>query len=99
MSGAKNFDVRKVAALARLELEPSEEEQIRQDMENIVSYIGQLSALDVKGVEPMAHVFPVKNVYRKDEPGESFPRDKMLANAPETVEGELLKVHQVLDSP
>ena len=99
MSGAKNFDVRKVAALARLELEPSEEEQIRQDMENIVSYIGQLSALDVKGVEPMAHVFPVKKVYRKDEPGETFPRDKMLANEPETVEGELLKVHQVLDSP
>lgn len=98
MSESGNFDVAKVAALARLEIDPSEEEQIHQDMENILVYIGKLSELDVEGVEPMAHVLPIKNICREDEVGDSFPRETMLANAPDTVEGELIKVHQVVDS-
>ena len=38
--------------------------------------------LDTDGVEPMSHVFPVKNVLRADEVQPSFPREELLKNAP-----------------
>ena len=41
-----------------------------------------LSALDVDDIEPMSHVFPVKNVMRPDTAEPSFPQEELLKNAP-----------------
>ena len=96
MSKKNKFDVAKIALLARLDLKKEEEELLHKDMEGIVGYIDMLSELDVEGVEPTAHAVPLTNVYRDDIAEESFPRDAMLANAPDLVDDELIKVHQVL---
>ena len=98
MSDKNSFDVAKVALLARLDLNDKEREILHKDMEGIVEYIDMLSELDVDGVEPTAHAVPLTNVYREDICKESFPQEAMLANAPETVDDELIKVHQVIDS-
>ena len=55
-----------------------------------------LSELDVTGIEPTAHAVPRSNVLRDDVRGTPLGRDAMLANAPDTVDGELIKVPQVL---
>ena len=96
MSDKNQFDVAKIALLARLDLKKEEEELLHKDMEGIVGYIDMLSELDVEGVEPTAHAVPLTNVCRDDITEDSFPRDAMLANAPDTVDEELIKVHQVL---
>jgi aspartyl-tRNA(Asn)/glutamyl-tRNA(Gln) amidotransferase subunit C len=96
MSDKNQFDVAKIALLARLDLTKEEEESLHKDMEGIVGYIDMLSELDVEGVEPTAHAVPLTNVCRDDVAKESFSRDAMLANAPDTVDEELIKVHQVL---
>jgi aspartyl-tRNA(Asn)/glutamyl-tRNA(Gln) amidotransferase subunit C len=91
-----DIDVAYVAELARLELDSSEKERFQKDMESILGYIEQLNELDVTGIEPTAHAAPMTNVWREDKAGETFPRDKMLGNAPATVDEELVKVPQVL---
>lgn len=48
------------------------------------------------GIEPTAHAVPRSNVLRDDVRGTPLGRDAMLANAPDTVDGELIKVPQVL---
>ena len=98
MSDKTQFDVAKIAQLARLELKKDEAEQLHKDMEGIVGYIDMLSELDVEGVEPTAHAVPLTNVCREDVETESFPREAMLENAPDLVDDELIKVHQVIDS-
>ena len=98
MNDKNQFDVAKVAVLARLDLKKDEEEQLHGDMEGIVGYINMLTELDVDGVEPTAHAVPLTNVCRDDVEEKSFPRDAMLANAPDLVDDELIKVHQVIDS-
>lgn len=35
-------------------------------MGRMLDYIDKLNELDTTGVEPMSHVFPVNNVFRKD---------------------------------
>lgn len=41
-----------------------------------------LNTLDTSGVEPLSHVFPVKNVLREDEVRPSMDRGELLKNAP-----------------
>lgn len=48
-----------------------------------MEYFNQLRALDVAGVEPMAHATPVQNVFREDEVRPGLDRDTVLKNAPE----------------
>ena len=98
MSDKNQFNVAKIAQLARLDLKKEEREQLHKDMEGIVEYIDMLSELDVEDVEPTAHAVPLINVYREDIEEGSFSRDAMLANAPDVVDDELIKVHQVVES-
>ncbi len=90
------IDVDYVARLARIELEPEKLDRLRRDMAAIVGYIDELKECDVTGIEPTAHAAKLCNVWREDVPGESYSREAMLANAPATVNGELIKVPQTL---
>ncbi len=95
MAGDK-IDIGYVAQLARLELPAEQAARLQTELENIVHYIDELREVDVTGVEPTAHAARLSNVWREDVSRESFPRDVMLANAPATVDGELIRVPQVL---
>ena len=90
------IDVKYVAELARIELSAEAVDKLQRDMQNIVAYIEQLSELDVSSIEPTAHAAALTNVVRRDEAQTSFPRETMLANAPAVLDGETVKVPQVL---
>ena len=62
---AKRMDVRYVANLARLDLTDAEVEQFQAQLDHIVEHFNQLRALDVEGVEPMAHATVIENVFRE----------------------------------
>lgn len=91
-----DIDISYVAQLARLELDDDAKQHFQTDLESIIGYIDLLSEVDVSGIEPTAHAAALTNVWREDVSGESVPRDEMLANAPQTVDDELIKVPQVL---
>ena len=95
MAGDK-IDIGYVAQLARLELPAGQAERLQGELESIVRYIDELKEVDVTGVEPTAHAARLFNVWREDAAAESLPRETMLANAPATVDGELIRVPQVL---
>ena len=90
------IDVGKVAELARLQLKPELKEKLQHEMEAIVGYVEMLSELNVDGIEPTAHAVERVNVIRDDVAELVFTREQMLANAPDTIDGELIRVPQVL---
>lgn len=77
----------RVALLARLELNEEEKELFSSQVGNIIEYVDKLNELDIDGVEPTAHVLPIKNVFREDELRPSLPREKVLRNAPRQSDG------------
>ena len=89
-------EVEHVARLARLELSDADKERMRRELDGILSYIDKLRALDTDGVEPTAYAVPMTNVMREDLPRPSFPRDEMLANAPDR-SGELFRVPKIIE--
>ena len=96
METNNSFDVTYVAELARIELNDADKAKLQQDMQAIVGYIEQLDEVDVTGIEPTAHAVTLTNVTREDRAGKSVPRETMLANAPATVDDDLIKVPQAL---
>lgn len=77
-----------VGILAKLKLSQEERADAKADMQKMLDYIDKLNELDTSGVEPMSHVFPVKNVFREDEVTNKDNREQMLANAPEQKDGQ-----------
>ena len=72
-----------VARLARLRLNEDEVERMSGELSTILDHIEKINELDLEGVEPTSHVVDVENVLRPDEPRPSWPRERMLAEAPE----------------
>jgi aspartyl-tRNA(Asn)/glutamyl-tRNA(Gln) amidotransferase subunit C len=54
---------------------------------NILGYIEKLKEVDVSGVEPTAHAFPLVNVTRPDEVRPSLSQEEALRNAPAHANG------------
>ena len=82
-----DIDVKYVAHLARLSLSPDEEQKIGAQLGNILGYIEKLKEVDVTGVEPTAHAFPLVNVVRPDEVRPSISNEEALRNAPAKANG------------
>ena len=66
---------------------PEEEQKIGAQLGNILGYIEKLKEVDVTGVEPTAHAFPLVNVTRPDEVRPSISNEEALRNAPAQANG------------
>ncbi len=91
-------EVRRIAALARLELSPEEERVFQGQLSAILDYVRQLEELDVTGVEPMTHALASGDPapLREDEVRPSLPPDEALADAPAR-EGTCFKVPRIIE--
>ena len=76
-----------VSDLARIELTPHEKVSFAKDLNDVIAFADQLSALDVSEVEPLNQVFGSANRFRADVPVKSLERDDVLMNAPEGKDG------------
>ncbi len=72
--------VKHVANLAKIEVDEDEIQEFRRDFERIIEFFNRLDEID-PDVEPTYNVIPLKNIMRKDEPGQTLERDRVLANA------------------
>jgi aspartyl-tRNA(Asn)/glutamyl-tRNA(Gln) amidotransferase subunit C len=74
--------VRRVAHLARIAVAENELESLRGELNAILAFVEQLGEVDVKGVEPMTSVTPMKMKTREDEVTDGSIADAIIANAP-----------------
>ena len=76
-----------VARLARLELTEAEVERYSGELSNVLDWVETIGELgDLADVPPTSHVIEVENALRADEPRPSWPRDVMLAAAPDVAQ-------------
>ncbi len=92
-----SFDIKTIAALARVELTGEEEAAFQKDLDAILGYVEKMAELELDDVEPTARAVEMCNVYRDDVRGESLEREKVISNAPANVDEELFRVPVVID--
>lgn len=76
------IDIDYVANLARIALTDDEKERFAGQLGQVLEYIEKLNTVDVSGVEPTAHAFPLENVWRDDKAEPALPVEVALKNAP-----------------
>lgn len=80
-------ELKHIAHLARLEIDPKKEESLASQLSETASYIDILSKLDTKNVEPTFQTNHLKNVTRIDEIQESLTQTESLSQAQDTYNG------------
>lgn len=88
--------LQKMAHLARLELDPTEDEALLDSLNGVLTWMEQLNELDTTGVEPLTHISDGLNVLRDDVIANQLPRDQALANAPQH-DGQFFQVPKVIE--
>ncbi|MGY6634053.1 MAG: Asp-tRNA(Asn)/Glu-tRNA(Gln) amidotransferase subunit GatC [Alkalilacustris sp.] len=78
---------RKVAKLARIHVPTEDLPRLAQELSGILTFMEELNAVDVDGVEPMVSVTPMRLKRRTDAVTDGGVPDKVLANAPDAREG------------
>jgi aspartyl-tRNA(Asn)/glutamyl-tRNA(Gln) amidotransferase subunit C len=95
-------DVEYVAALANLQLSPTERGRMEKDLNAILDYIDMLSEIETSNVEPMAQVQSVSgnesasDPLRADELRPCLSRELALKNAPQN-DGSFFRVPKVIE--
>jgi aspartyl-tRNA(Asn)/glutamyl-tRNA(Gln) amidotransferase subunit C len=80
-------EVRHVAMLARIGLEPGDVEFYAEQLSGILEHIDRLKELDTEAIPPTAQVVEVANTLREDVPRPGLSQGEALANAPAAVDG------------
>ena len=92
----KREDIEHIAKLSMLNLSDEEITRYTKDMEQIVRFANKINDIDTSEIEESAFALDAKNVFRKDEVRESFDRDLLLSNAPNS-NGEAYSLPNVMD--
>ena len=79
-------DIESVAYLSRLELSDDEKDRFTGQINRLLDNFEKLQELDTTDVEPMSHVIPVSNVFRKDESRPSLPPEEVVSNGPQVAD-------------
>ena len=80
-------DAERVASLSMLTFDDMELEEIRRNLEAVLTHVEKLNSLDTADVEPTSYILEQQNVLRRDQAGPVWKRSEMLGNAPEREDG------------
>jgi aspartyl-tRNA(Asn)/glutamyl-tRNA(Gln) amidotransferase subunit C len=83
-------EVLHVASLARLALGEQEIEPMARELSAVLDHVATIAELDLSDVPPTTHVVEVTGHLRPDVPRPSWPRDQILAAAPDANEDGFL---------
>ena len=95
-AGIDAATVRRIAHLARVAVADDEVEHLRGEINAILSFVEQLSEVNVDGVEPMTSVTPMVMKKRADVVSDGDNADAVLKNAPNT-DGKYFLVPKVVE--
>jgi aspartyl-tRNA(Asn)/glutamyl-tRNA(Gln) amidotransferase subunit C len=90
-------DLERIARLARLELDASEQDLFARQVAGILEYAEQIQRVDTTDVEPTSHAPGSAGAMREDAVRPSLAREDALAAAPDAdLAAGLFKVPRVL---
>ena len=79
--------LRHIAKLARLEINPEKENYLAEQLSETAAYIDVLGKLDTKNVDPTYQTNHLKNVTRNDVVGKSLSQKDALSQAKNSYNG------------
>lgn len=92
----KREEIEHIANLSMLNLSEEDITKYTKDMEELVGFANKINAVDTGDLEESLFALDASNVFRKDEVRESFDRELLLSNAPNS-NGEAYSLPSMMD--
>lgn len=89
-------EVKHIAKLAKLDLNPAEISKFQKQLSNIIGFVDQLNKVDTAKALPTANVTGLSNIFRDDIVSSSLTQEQALINAKEKYKG-FFKVKAILE--
>ena len=83
-------EVKNIAYLARLAIDEADIEANTKSLNNILSLVDKLQAINTDGIEPLANPLDSTQRLRADEVTEQNDRENLISNAPQSEAGLFL---------
>ena len=80
-------DVRRLARLARIDLEAEESHAVLERLNRVLGLIDEMRRVDTQGIEPMSHAVDLSQRLRPDEIKEPERREAYQSVAPAVQDG------------
>ena len=90
--------IKNLADLSRLTFNPLETEEIKKDLQQMISFVEKLNEVNTSNVEPLLHMTEAVNIYREDVVQGSMEKAEALQNAP-LADNNYFKVPKVIKNP
>jgi aspartyl-tRNA(Asn)/glutamyl-tRNA(Gln) amidotransferase subunit C len=87
-----------LAQLSRLHFSDTEKQELKSDLQKMISFVEKLQELDTTGIEPAMHMGSTENALREDEVKGMISREEALLNAAVKDE-KFFKVPKVINPP
>jgi aspartyl-tRNA(Asn)/glutamyl-tRNA(Gln) amidotransferase subunit C len=94
--GLSAADVRRIAKLAKLQLDDAHVDDARTRLDAVLGYMHRLQAIDLSGLEPLTSVGDLQARLRDDEPGPMLSTETFMAMTP-SPEAPFIAVPKVID--
>ena len=79
-----NDEIKKIARLARININENETKKVSEKLEGILGLIDQMTKVNTDSIEPMAHALDITQPLREDKVTEVDMREKSLKLSNET---------------
>jgi aspartyl-tRNA(Asn)/glutamyl-tRNA(Gln) amidotransferase subunit C len=89
--------VDKISHLARLEFENEAKEEIKNDLERMLTFVEKLNEVNTDDVEPLIYMSSESNILRNDEVKNTVTHKEALFNAPKH-DTDYFKVPKVVEN-
>ena len=76
-----NKKIKRLAELAKLNLDESESKSLSSDLEHILAFVEKLGEVDTKEVQPLNHIHEASNIFDDDELRQYDIKDEALSNS------------------
>ncbi|MGH7122431.1 MAG: Asp-tRNA(Asn)/Glu-tRNA(Gln) amidotransferase subunit GatC [Acetobacteraceae bacterium] len=86
----------RIAHLARIRLQDSEAERLRQELDGILAWVEMLDQVDVSATAPMTGAVTIALTMRPDVVTDGGDAERVLGNAPERA-GDFFAVPKVVE--
>jgi len=88
--------VRRIAKLARIAMDDAQAAEMEKELNAVLSWVEQLSDVDVEAVPPMTSIVEQRLRMREDVVADGGYADELMKNAPQA-EGHFFVVPKVVD--
>ncbi|MCH8328065.1 MAG: Asp-tRNA(Asn)/Glu-tRNA(Gln) amidotransferase subunit GatC [Candidatus Marinimicrobia bacterium] len=75
-------EIKKIAGLAKLTLTDEQCRHYTGQINTILEHMRTLDSVNTEGIQQLAHVLEITNVYRPDKHAASMPHSQAIDNAP-----------------